>query len=405
MQQQARVSMQLIPFTAVAFLGFLAIGLPLPTFSIYAPGALHVGTGAVGTIVGLQSVATLLTRQCAGRLADARGPKATALLGLLIASATGWIYVVSNAAVEHTLISIMLLCAGRLLLGLAESMFITALAAWSIARVGSRYAGQAMAWSGIAMYAALAAGAPIGLAIYRAAGFPAVAVCSALTPLAGAAIALCWQAPPVQQARDRESFIRMLRVIWVPGLGMALASSGAATLGAFMSLRYSNEAWPNAGFALSAFGGAYIAVRVLFGGLPDRLGGYRIGTCSLFLEAVGLTVISLAARPAVALLGACITGLGYSLVFPSLGVEAMRRVPGEGRGLAIGAYLACFDLGLAVGGPGAGVMAAYRGVPAAFTAAAGATIVSLALLCADWWNRNGSRRAAHGKATEPGSTP
>lgn len=41
MQQQQPVVRQLIPFSVVAFLGFLAVGLPLPTFSLYVPGTLH----------------------------------------------------------------------------------------------------------------------------------------------------------------------------------------------------------------------------------------------------------------------------------------------------------------------------------------------------------------------------
>jgi predicted MFS family arabinose efflux permease len=90
----------------------------------------------------------------------------------------------------------------------------------------------------------------------------------------------------------------------------------------------------------------------------------------------------------IALAGATITGLGYSLVFPSLGVEAMRRVPGENRGLAIGAYLACFDLGLAIAGPGAGAVARSYGIPSAFAAATATALSALLLICVDWrWLR------------------
>ncbi|WP_186094639.1 MFS transporter [Burkholderia gladioli] len=388
MQQQQPVVRQLIPFSVVAFLGFLAVGLPLPTFSLYVPGTLHFGTVAVGVIVGLQSAATLLTRQFAGRLADAKGSKTTALLGLAGASVAGWIYCASAlAGATHALIAIALLCLARLVLGLAESFFITALAAWSIARVGTRYAGQAMAWSGIAMYAALAAGAPIGLAIDHAGGFGMVGLAAALTPLAGLAIAAGWHPDPVAAAARRASFLAMLRLIWAPGLGMALASAGAATIGGFLALRYGVESWPHAGLGLTAFGCAYIVVRLLFGGLPDRFGGYRTGFVSLLVEAVGLLTIAWANGPSIAFIGACLMGLGYSLVFPSFGVEAMRRVSGDNRGLAIGAYLACFDLGLAVGGPGAGVVAQGFGVPGAFVAAALAALVSLGVLCVDWSRR------------------
>ncbi|PRG51617.1 MFS transporter [Burkholderia gladioli] len=214
-----------------------------------------------------------------------------------------------------------------------------------------------------------------------------VGLAAALTPLAGLAIAAGWHPDPVAAAARRASFLAMLRLIWAPGLGMALASAGAATIGGFLALRYGVESWPHAGLGLTAFGCAYIVVRLLFGGLPDRFGGYRTGFVSLLVEAVGLLTIAWANGPSIAFLGACLMGLGYSLVFPSFGVEAMRRVSGDNRGLAIGAYLACFDLGLAVGGPGAGVVAQGFGVPGAFVAAALATLVSLGVLCVDWSRR------------------
>jgi predicted MFS family arabinose efflux permease len=68
------------------------------------------------------------------------------------------------------------------------------------------------------------------------------------------------------------------------------------------------------------------------------------------------------------------------MVFPSLGVEAVRRVPPESRGTALGAFLACFDLGLGAAGPVMGVLAAGSGLPAAFFGAAVASLASLALV-------------------------
>ena len=206
MVKKTHVVWQLVPFSTVAFLGFLAVGLPLPVLSLYVHERLGFGTLTVGSVIGLQSVATLLTRQYAGRLSDTRGPKRTSLAGLLCASLAGLLYLVASALTPHPVASLALLCVGRLLLGLAESLFITALAAWSIGRVGVEYAGRAMAWSGIAMYAALAVGAPLGLAIYRAAGFGAVAACAVLAPLLGVATASTWKAFAVERVALRTSF-------------------------------------------------------------------------------------------------------------------------------------------------------------------------------------------------------
>jgi hypothetical protein len=45
-------------------------------------------------------------------------------------------------------------------------------------------------------------------------------------------------------------------------------------------------------------------------------------------------VIWLAVRPEMAFADAALTGFGFSLVYPGFGVEAVRRVPTQSRGLA-----------------------------------------------------------------------
>ncbi len=178
----------------------------------------------------------------------------------------------------------------------------------------------------------------------------------------------------------RAPFLGVVRAIWAPGLGMVLASAGFGTIAAFLALHYAARGWTGAGLALTAFGAAYILTRLLFAGLPDRLGGTRVAMISLSIEAAGLLLIAFAPRPLVALLGAAVTGLGYSMVFPSLGVEAIRRVPAESRGVALGAFLACFDLGLGAAGPAMGLVAGGFGLPAAFIAAAAAALLSIVLV-------------------------
>jgi len=262
---------------------------------------------------------------------------------------------------------------------LGDSVFTTGVMAWAVSRVGPQHAGKAMAWIGIAMYGALAVGAPIGALLDAYGGFAAVAALAALMPLLAIPIALALRGLP-GTARPRAGFLGVLRLIWAQGLALVLASSGFGTIAAFLSLRYAAVGWPGAGLALTGFGAAYIAVRLLFGGLPDRLGGKQVALVSLAIEAVGLLLIALARHPAIALLGTAITGFGYSMVFPSLGVEAVRRVPADSRGVALGAFLACFDLGLGAAGPATGLVASGFGLPASFIAAAVAALASMALV-------------------------
>ena len=373
----------LLPFTLAMFLGFLAVGIPLAVLPAFVHDRLGFGPVVTGIIAGLQSATTLLTRRYAGRLSDRRGPKFASLSGLASACIAVLCYLAAGAATAYPMAALGLLALGRLWLGLGESLFITALSAWSIAYVGQQHTGRALAWSGVAMYGALAIGAPLGMAIDARGGFAAVSACAMLGPVAGALLA--WQWADVRGSASQPASIRaVLRLIWMPGLAMALASSGVGTITAFLALLYQKAGWGSPGLALTGFGAAYIAMRFLFNGLPDRAGGYLTALVSLLAEALGLALIWQASSPVLAFGGAALTGLGYSLVFPSLGVEALRVARPEARGQVLGTYLACFDLGIAIAGPAAGLVTQAFDLPSAFAAAALAAVAGMALTAWSW---------------------
>jgi predicted MFS family arabinose efflux permease len=84
-----------------------------------------------------------------------------------------------------------------------------------------------------------------------------------------------------------------------------------------------------------------------------------------------------------ALAGAALTGVGFSLVFPSFGVAAVRKLGPENKGVALGAYVAFFDLALGVTGPLAGYIAGHLGYATIYAlgalSAAVAALLSLSL--------------------------
>jgi len=95
------------------------------------------------------------------------------------------------------------------------------------------------------------------------------------------------------------------------------------------------------------------------------------------IEAAGQALIWLAPAPWLALLGAALTGLGYSLVYPGFGVEAVLRVPADSRGLAMGAYTAFLDLALGAGGPLLGLVASDAGLGSVFLVGALAALAAV----------------------------
>jgi predicted MFS family arabinose efflux permease len=87
----------------------------------------------------------------------------------------------------------------------------------------------------------------------------------------------------------------------------------------------------------------------------------------------------LAPDPHLALAGAALTGFGFALVFPALGVEAVGLVPPASRGAALSAYSVFLDLSLGITGPLAGYIAGEFGYGSVFLFAAVAAAAAVAL--------------------------
>ncbi len=124
-----------------------------------------------------------------------------------------------------------------------------------------------------------------------------------------------------------------------------------------------------------------VATRVVGGWLPDRYGPIRCAVGAGSIECAGLLTIAASESLAGALVGAIAMGAGFSLLFPSLALLVVNRVPIERRGVAMGTFTAFFDLGMGLGGPLTGAAAAVGGYSAAFVLAAACALgtVSVAL--------------------------
>jgi MFS family permease len=374
----AAVIRALLPLMAVVVFVFLITGLAIPVIPLQVHEGLGLGSFIVGLVSGAQFAASLVSRIWSGRYADRRGAKRTVALGLTAASASGLLYFLSLAftAAPATAVSILLL--GRALLGGAESFIITGALSWGLGLVAPQNAGKVIAWIGTALYAAFAIGAPVGTALYQAQGFSAIALVTMILPLAGLGlIARLRAVAPLKHAQPPLKTVA--RAVMLPGIGLSFSSLGFGAITTFVTLLYVARGWAPVWLGITLFAAGFILMRVLFGHLPDRLGGARVALISIVIEAAGQALIGLAPTALIASGGALLTGLGYALVYPGLGVEAVRRVPAQSRGLAMGSYTAFFDLGLFIASPALGLIASGLGLHAVFLASAVTVLLAAAV--------------------------
>ena len=364
----------LLPIMAAVSIAFLIIGVALPVLPLHVHQGLGLSTFMVGLVTGSQFGAAIVSRVWAGQFADGRGAKRAVVAGLTMAVAAGLLYLVSLIFTREPWLSVTILLAGRALLGAAESFIITGGVSWGLVRVGAANAGRVIAWVGMAMFAALALGAPIGTSVYAAGGFGSVALATTFVPLLAIVLVAPLRAVPAAQGK-RPGVVRVMRAVWMPGVGSALSSIGFGAMIGFSSLLAAERSWSPLWLIFSAFALALAAARLLFGHLPDRRGGAKVALVSVVIEAAGLALIWLATGRIVAGVGAALAGAGYALVYPGLGVEAVNRAPPQSRGLAMGAYTVFLDVALGLGSPALGLIAGYAGLGAVFLAS------TLTVLC------------------------
>lgn len=363
------VTLQILSIVFYTFIAFICIGLPIAVLPGYVYDQLGFSAVVAGLTIASQYLATLLSRPSAGRLVDSRGTKPAIIYGLIGIAISGVLTALAVMLEGWPLLSLGVLIIGRIFLGIAQGLIGVGTISWGIAQVGSEHTARAIGWNGIASYGAIAIGAPLGVVMIDKLGFFSLGV--TLLLLALFALLMIRNKPSIPVIHGiRLPFWSVFGLIAPFGIGLTLASIGYGTLTTFITLFYVDRGWEGAAYCLTVFGVCFILARLIFTNSINRLGGYTVAIACMTIEAFGLTLLWLAPSTGYALAGAGLAGFGLSLVYPALGVEAVKQVPVSSRGAGLSAYAVFFDLALAIAGPVMGAIALNMGYPSIFLSAA-----------------------------------
>src|SRR5690606_18326353 len=252
----------LIVFTGLIY---FCTGLPLAVLPGYVHDSLGYGSALAGLVISAQYLTTLLARPLTSSLCDRLGPRRAVIYGLLACALSGLLTWLAISVDSQPIVTLGGLLLGRVLLGTAQGLIGTGALSWAIARAGVEHTARVISWNGVAVYGAIAIGAPLGMALADRFGVWTLGAVT-LTLALGGLLVIRGQPTLPLSSEARLPFRRVFNRVLPGGLTLALGTLGYGTLSTFVALYFTSRGWDGAGYALSAFGAAFIGARLLFSG-------------------------------------------------------------------------------------------------------------------------------------------
>ncbi|MGL9774222.1 MAG: MFS transporter [Sodalis sp. (in: enterobacteria)] len=319
---------RIIPIVFFAFICYLTIGIPLAILPGFTHTTLGFSTLLAGIAISLQYFSTLASHPYAGRCADLLGPKKIVLIGLLCCALSGTCYMMARATPARPVLSLSCLFTGRLLLAgrwrKLRQHRLHAVGNWR-SRTAAHQPRYFLERRGH-LYGAIAVGAPLGVFLEHLGGLTLVGEFILFAGIGAWRVALRRPAVSVSAGR-RIPFTAVVGKVWLFGLVLGLGPLGFGVIVSFITLYFVERGWSGAAFALTLMSCAFVGVKLVLGNGIGRFGGRRVALLSFVVETAGLLLLWAPPVAAIASLGALLTGAGFSLVFPALGVEVMKQIP------------------------------------------------------------------------------
>ncbi|KPH13460.1 MFS transporter [Chryseobacterium sp. ERMR1:04] len=373
------VNLSLMSYVSFTFVGYFIIGLSLSVLPIFINKSLGFSLVVAGLVISLQYVSTFFLRAYSGKIIDGKGPKPAVLFSMLSFSLTGIFLMIAYYFRLSPFISLTFLIITRLLTGCAEGMVGASPINWAIMALGEKYTAKIISYNGVACYGALAIGASLGIIIEHKFSLYGIGIISIILGILGFLFARTKENKTNTHPKESQSFWKVLGKVAPFGICLALGGLGFACISTFITLYYNYFHWNNGALCLSIFGGLFVAGRLVFSNVINNYGGIKVAIACLLVETIGLLIIAFATTSQMALLGAGVTGLGFSLLFPALGVVAIKSVSPSSQGSALAGYGLFIDLSLGVAGPLIGAVADIFGMKYIFPFSAAMVFVGLGL--------------------------
>lgn len=323
--------------------------LLLPVLPLLVVGPMGLGEEAVGLVVGIFSLSAVLVRPLGGLAMDrfGRRPWLLGATALLVISNGG--YLISG--------SLGALLATRLLHGLAFGIAGMATATVVADLVPPSRRGTGMGYYGLAMPIALSVGPMLGAMLLEEVHFARVfGLAGLLAAVALGAFALV-RVPLIRNPDAKLTLAglvepRVFRLFFF----MLPVCIGYGGWVAFAPLYAPSVGLESSGPLFFWYAVGTMATRLVGGGLYDRLGPRLPGLVGLALVVVGWLILGVWSSRYGAMVGALLPGVGFGILMPVFHSMTIDLVVPTRRGAATATVFSSFDIGVAAGAMGFGLL-------------------------------------------------
>ncbi len=310
----------------------------------------------IGLIMGIYSVSAIFAQPLLGEWVDRLGRRPFLLFGASLAVLISLVFIFTSS-----LSPLFLLL--RVFQGIAFSAFFIANYTYVMGLVPAERRGWALGIFGLSGLLSTALSPLLGERMIRGFGYRVFFLESAVLGLG--ALPLVWRVreprmPPPIQPQGFRALAEGVKEVF--RLHMALAfffGLGTGTVTTFVPTLAESLGVLNLSLFYTAYAGSALLIRLVGGGLADRLGRRAVIVPSMFVQAVGSAILAILgflasahrripALPVLSLSG-LLTGGAHGLLFPALSALVMDLAPEGQRGRVVAIYSSVFLTGNALG--------------------------------------------------------
>ncbi len=346
-----------------------SIGFYLP-LAVVPMFALQAGSSAsAGLATGAFLVATVAFELVTPRIVGLLGYRWTLAGGLFLLGAPTLLFLRFSSAPVIIAVSTVR--------GIGFAVATVAGGALTATLVPARRRGEGLALVGLVSGVASLVTLPLGMWAAGRWGFGLVFVLTAAAPLA--AMLTLPALPHTPVAGDRGATAFPVRPLLRLAVLFAACTSAAGVLVTFLPVALDRRlAWV-APVALFVQPAAATAARWIAGRLGDRRGQAGLLVPGVILSMAGMAALAATGSAALVVLGAALFGAGFGILQNATLAMMYARVPLSAYSGVSAIWNAAFDLGMALGAIGVGVLVPLVGFPIAFLLTAAAMAPALVL--------------------------